>query len=91
MVSDEAAAGRVLVGYRAIGDHLGIGDRRAKYWADQGWIPTFRMGDLMCARTTDLDKAIAERASNPAKAEPRARGRQADLPSAASLLRPRRR
>ncbi len=48
---------RVLLGYRAIGVYLGnIGERRAKYCADQGWIPTFRVS--FESKMADIRKVV---------------------------------
>jgi len=97
MVTDEAVAGRVLVGYRAIGAYLGdIGERRAKYWADQGWIPTFRMGErLLAAKAQEIEARNARTEARlvdvpwhremAAETFARLRHHVADLPAAAGL------
>jgi hypothetical protein len=82
--------GRVLAGAKAIADHLGITERQARHWADRGWIPTFRLGDRLCARSVDVDAAMAKLAEAGAAEPKREPSPSLDLPSAASLLRPRR-
>jgi len=83
---------RVLTGIKAIADYLGIKERQARHWQEHKRIPTFTMGDQVCARDIDLDDAMAKRVAD-AQAEREASAVAAEQPppDVRRLLRPRRR
>lgn len=81
----------LLYGVPAIASFLGIGQQAARHLARLRRITTFRMGRRLCARKSTLRSdfaALEEQAKTAPVAEP---SPPPVLPSAASLLRPRRR
>ena len=50
----------LLFGIQAIASHLGIEYRQAAHIHEQGGIPTFKMGKIVCARRSTLAKHFAE-------------------------------
>ncbi|MDB5596243.1 MAG: hypothetical protein JWM36_3204 [Hyphomicrobiales bacterium] len=51
----------LLSGYEEIGAYLGWTTRQAKHRAATGGLPTFKIGNIVCARRSSLDAWIAER------------------------------
>jgi hypothetical protein len=49
----------LLSSIRDIAAYLGVTERRAKHWHDARLIPTFKVGDAVCARKATLDAHIA--------------------------------
>ena len=46
---------RLLYGVAKIAEYLGLGERKARHQIDNGRIPTFRMGSMICASPAKLD------------------------------------
>ena len=44
----------LLYGVAAIAAHLGLTDRQTRHNIDEGRLPTFRMGAIICARKSSL-------------------------------------
>lgn len=49
----------ILWGYKAIGEHVGLSARQAKWRADQGELPTFKSGKTVCARRSTIAADMA--------------------------------
>ena len=54
-VNGVQTADRLLYGAPAIAAYLGIRVRQARHQIDQGRIPHFQMGKIICARPSTLD------------------------------------
>lgn len=52
--------GDLLYGVASIAGFLGIRPRQAKHRAASGHIPTFKVGDTVCARRSALRRWLAE-------------------------------
>lgn len=57
----EAANSDLLQGYAAIGAHLNMTPDATKHRVKSERIPVFRMGRIVCARRSTLDRWVAER------------------------------
>ncbi len=53
-MGDTPQTADLLSGARAIGQFLGMTERRARYLAETGSMPTFKIGGLLCARRSTL-------------------------------------
>lgn len=53
-------AERILYGIGRIADWLGLTRRQAAYMIEQGRIPTFKMGAIVCATPTAIEARFAE-------------------------------
>jgi hypothetical protein len=51
---------RILYGVQRIADHLGLTRRQAAYQIEQGRLPTFKMGALVCATPEALAEHFAK-------------------------------
>jgi excisionase family DNA binding protein len=45
----------ILRGASAIADYLNESERCVYHWTAKGYIPTFKIGALICARKSELD------------------------------------
>lgn len=61
---------RVLYGVGRIADWLGLTRRQASYMIEQGRLPTFRMGAIICATPAALEAHFAELHAKAATGEP---------------------
>ena len=61
-------AGELLYGSAAIAAFLGIRQRQAYHLISTGGLPTFKIGDVVCARPDTVRAWIAEREAAGAKA-----------------------
>lgn len=52
----------LLYGAPAIAVHVGMTVRQARHRIAQGLIPSFKMGQTVCALKSSIDAALAERA-----------------------------
>lgn len=57
-------------GLKAIAAHLGVTPRQAQWLHESGKIPTFKMGNAVCALRSAIDRALAERAASARAAAP---------------------
>ena len=48
----------LLLGAPAVAAYLKVNERRVYHWAAQGYIPTFKIGNLIAARRSELDEAL---------------------------------
>lgn len=50
--------GDLAKGMKAIADHLGVTIRQGFHLHEQGLIPTFHIGRSVCAKRSELDRAL---------------------------------
>jgi hypothetical protein len=48
----------LLTGCAAIAEYLGWNERRVYYVADKGYLPIKRIGNILTARKSELDKSL---------------------------------
>lgn len=53
--------GLILAGGGPIAEFLGVRPAQARYWAKAGLIPTFKIGDTICADRQALLQWLAQR------------------------------
>lgn len=53
--------GDLLYGVPAIAEHLGLRERVVYHLIQKGHMPTFKIGDRVCARRTSLAQWLADR------------------------------
>jgi hypothetical protein len=58
-VAPDRLADDLLTGIRAIAEYTGEPPRRTEYLASRGLIPTFKVGDRICARKSELAAAYS--------------------------------
>lgn len=58
MVLKSKPAGDLARGMKAIAEHLGVTVRQGFHLHEQRLIPTFHIGRSVCARRSELDRAL---------------------------------
>ena len=61
---DTVKGGDLLYGVPAIADFLGLRVRQARHQCETGRVPTFKLGQIICARRSTLWRWLGEQESN---------------------------
>jgi len=81
MTINNAGVGDLLYGARPIAEHLGITERQARYLIDQGTLPAWKEGKMICARRSSLNAWMDQREAAAALTRAAPAGRTSAAPT----------